>query len=321
MVFKKILVLNFFFLFFVWPHLAFAKPKAPQQKNKNQEYGQGRPQAQRPLKKVFFTHEYSFLAAPVHQIKGASDKVTTLSHQLSFGSFILLNRKSWLNLSAFYEFNDYQFRDRGDFFDADPTAFDNAFSFSFQALTKVGLSKRWSLLAMASPRFSGAYGASLGDSFTMTNFVLAEYQTSKKFAFSFGAMVIGPRLEDNPLIVPIAGFRWRPNQKISLQTKGPALVFDYQFNRQLVLSNEISWEDREYRLGPGSAYPNGVYQEMQVPLKVGLKWQAKRWLMFYPFVGGYVWGQVKIENAAGQTIKKESFDPGFLGGLKIEVRH
>ncbi len=133
------------------------------------------------------------------------------------------------------------------------------------------LDDRWTLLGGAIVEFSGESGADVGDSVTFGGYGGATYRVSDDLSLTFG-VIAKSRLEDDALVVPLLGLRWRINEMFSLTTEGLGARLSAKVSDQMTVSVFGRYEIRDFRLDDEAAVPGGIVQDTRLPIGATIEW-------------------------------------------------
>lgn len=130
----------------------------------------------------------------------------------------------------------------------------------------------WSRFVRGGIMFSGESGAKAEDSLIYNGMGGAEYAWSKDLSFQMGLLGTS-RLEADPLVLPMVGFRWRPAPGWMVATEGPGLKINGPLRRDLQFTLNAGWMTRAWRLDADAPTPEGVLATDAIRLETGLLWK------------------------------------------------
>jgi hypothetical protein len=142
----------------------------------------------------------------------------------------------------------------------------------------------WSRFFRGGIMASGESGAKTEDSLLYNGMGGAEYTISKNLSLQMGLLGT-TRLEENPLVLPLVGFRWRPAPGWMVATEGPGLTISGPVRRDLKFTLNAGWMTRAWRLDADAPAPAGVLETEAIRLETGLRWKPGHAWQFEARVG------------------------------------
>jgi hypothetical protein len=115
--------------------------------------------------------------------------------------------------------------------------------------------------------------------------------------------------------------RWRLVNPLPSGPVGPAgLELDYRFDNGWNLGLGLAYRSIRFRLDEDGPVPGGVGEENGVPvfLRASTRFGAQSTFMAY--AGAMVSGELELEDADGNGIDQQSFDPSALLGVLLSTR-
>lgn len=113
----------------------------------------------------------------------------------------------------------------------------------------------------------------------------AEYAINPKISVQMGILAT-TRLEDDPLVLPLLGFRWRPTPLWLIATEGAGIKISGPIQRDLNFMLNAGWLTRAWRLDDDQPEPGGILAMEAIRLETGLRWKKGR---IWQFEGGLGW--------------------------------
>ena len=263
---------------------------------------------------------------PVYQGKGDFDNGGDFSMSGALvrgGTAYNLGDGSRVGVTLNYDYYDFSFSNNNAFGTTAPWSTVQRYGVTVPMSFAVG--DGWSVGFSPSVDWFKENGADSGDSLVWG----ATFTGAKKFAdgnrlglgvgaFSqiektkvFPFLMVDWRLSD----------RWRLINPLPTGPTGPAgLELDYRFDGGWTAGVGASYRVLRFRLSDTGPVSNGVGQESGVPvfLRVTRNFSEQMALHFY---GGVVaGGKLRVENASGDKLREEDFDPAPLVGLTFVGR-
>lgn len=191
------------------------------------------------------------------------------------------------------------------------------FQFGQSARGFVAPSVRWAYEDGASKSDSVTYGVFAGVSWQVND--------SLRIGPAFGAF---SELEGGSVSAfPALLLDWEISDRISLSTgsgvaatQGPGLRLSYAYSDALDLSLAARIEDAEFRLDKSGLAPGGVGNDSSVPVVVALDYNPNPGFSVSVYAGAAFEGELKLEDASGNQVSKQSYETAPLAGLAFRLR-
>jgi len=237
---------------------------------------------------------------------------------LNFG--LPINERFRMSLNTDVEASNYTF-DSGPAAGAFDDPFDNVYRFRFSPGFYYGVNQRWGILGGGIIELAGESDADVGDSATYGGFVGARHAFNEKFALT-GGVQVKTRIEDNLLFIPIIGFEWNVNSRVTLSTSGPGfgLRLNAVLNEQWSFSAAASWEVRDFRLAEDAPIASGIARDERVPVIVGFIFKPKPAITLSLYGGAIVWQELSLDDSDGDEIAEDNTDPTGIVGFSASFR-
>ncbi|MFU8828599.1 MAG: hypothetical protein ACNA8P_04095 [Phycisphaerales bacterium] len=222
-----------------------------------------------------------------------------------------------------HEISDYDFNRPGGLF---PGAVDTQDPFDEVHETRASLGflyaldEQWSLFGTGVLRAGFEGGARFEDSLTGGGFGGFGYAFTEEFSMQFGLGVL-TRLEDDPLVIPIVGFRWQITDTLRAESEGIAGRLSWAATDDFTLSAFARYSTRDYRLDRSNDFlPGGVLRDDRLVLGAGATWTPSPAVQVSAEVGASVWQRFRFYDEAGNELNDPNTDPQFLIGGRVEFR-
>ncbi len=181
------------------------------------------------------------------------------------------------------------------------------------------INKRWSWMAKVTGAFTGETDADAWKSFNAGMLAGAGYTVNPKLKLVL-AVVTSSMLADQPLVFPIIGFDWMPNDRLRVATRGPGLDIIMKLTPETTLTVKGRWEYRRYHLDEDRApEPGGIFRDQRVNAGIELSRRFYRRVELTLEAGTSVYQQFKLENSDEDTIERINTDPEAYLGAKVSV--
>lgn len=115
--------------------------------------------------------------------------------------------------------------------------------------------------------------------------------------------------------------RWRLVNPLPTGPTGPAgLELDYDFGGGWTAGVGVAYRVLRFRLSETGAVSNGVGEESGVPVFLRVTHNFSSQLAMHLYGGVVTGGKLTVENASGDKLREEDFDPAPLVGLTVVGR-
>lgn len=189
-----------------------------------------------------------------------------------------------------------------------------------------GVDEQWTLFAIPTLRFYGESGASTGDSATGGALAGASYRINDRLTLGPGVGVFS-RLEDSVNVFPILIVDWKITDRLSLETgrglaatQGPGLNFNYRLSDAWSLGLGGRYESLQFRLDDKGPAPDGVGEDRSIPLYLSATYNHGRDLQLSAVAGVELDGEIRLDDADGKRIAKDSYDTAPFLGVTFSAR-
>ncbi|WP_422049521.1 hypothetical protein [Shimia sp.] len=127
-------------------------------------------------------------------------------------------------------------------------------------------------------------------------------------------------------VFPALLLDWQISDRFSLTTgptlgasQGPGLSLRYALDDDWGVTLSARRESNRFALSDRGATPGGAGEDTSVPVVVSLNYKPRPSMNFAVFAGAEFDGQLEVENAAGTTVRKESYDTVPLLGIAVSL--
>ena len=200
-----------------------------------------------------------------------------------------IDAKRSLGLGVGFEESSYDFTAGSGVF-ADP--FESVSQISLGATLATRESEGLSWMATAYTAMGYESGARIGDGLTVGGGATATFRVHKAILLTVGGFA-NTRLEDAPLFFPWLQLDWQPTERLHIGQEGSGVGVGYSWLEDLSAYANVSFVERQFRLGPGGVAPRGVARDDEFALNVGIVWEAAEHLRVELF-GGVAFRQLAL---------------------------
>jgi len=216
----------------------------------------------------------------------------------------------------------YDFNDQSGFGGGEPWHKVNDTRLTFSG--RFGLGNRGQMFIVPTLRFNGESGASASDSRTWGVYAAAAWQVRENLTIGPGFGVFS-RLEHSARFFPILAIDWGIGERWNLSTgrglaasQGPGLTLSYKLNEDWSLGLTGRFENVEFRLDDKGPAPGGVGRDRSMPIVFSARLKPNDRLNLNVFTGLAVNGELKLRNAAGDTVEETDYDPAMVFGAAFD---
>lgn len=269
---------------------------------------------------------FTLSASPVHQgrtdLQGGGDMAST-SLLLRAGISTALRGGHRSGLTLNYDHADYDFGGATAFGGRAPWGSVERYGLSLPL--SYALQDGWSLGIAPSVDWFGERGADSGESMTWGGIFTANkrYANGNRLGFGFGAFDRFEKTSVFPLILVDwkLSERWKLVNPLPAGPTGPAgLELDYRFDSDWNLGIGAAWRSTRFRLATGNAVANGIGEERGVPVFLRASRSFGRQAALNLYAGVVTNGQLRVEDAAGNTLRRVDYDTAPVIGATFTLR-
>lgn len=169
--------------------------------------------------------------------------------------------------------------------------------------------------------FAVGDGAPLGDALTYGGVGVLAWRLSDEL--SLAAVLIGSsRLDDDPLLLPVAGFDWRPSERLRFEltgdVAGPTLRARYRVADDWWASLAGRWESNVYRI-ESDATGLGTLLDEQLTALAGVTWTPSPRVALGLRAGAALADTIVVDDRDTGRIGSERFGPSPVFGVTLEL--
>jgi hypothetical protein len=263
---------------------------------------------------------------PVYQGKGDFDNGGDFSMSgavVRGGASYDLGGGSRAGVTLNYDYYNFSFSDNGAFGSRAPWGTVQRYGVTAPMSFAVG--DGWSVGFAPSVDWFRENGADTGDSLVWgaTLSGARKFADGNRLGFGFGAFA---QIEKNTffpfLIIDWRlGERWRLINPLPTGPTGPAgLELDYEFGGGWTAGVGVAYRVLRFRLSETGPVNNGVGEERGVPVFLRVTHNFSSQMAMHLYGGVVTGGKLTVENASGDKVREEDFDPAPLVGLTFVGR-
>jgi hypothetical protein len=259
-----------------------------------------------------------------HQFSTDVDDGSSFSRstaRLRAGAPLFQNSSTSIGLTTGYVFEDYDFDDAA----VEPWSELHRARLGLVATSEVG--DRWSYLIAPYASANFESGADFGESLTYGGLAAAWYRFNDNFSFGLGAGVAS-ELEDDVFAFPLVVLSWNINDCVTLSTfpsEGfryrPGINLSWDVREDLTLGFVYQYQSDQHRLNEDSlAAADGVGEFRQHRLSLAATYRFTDNLGLTAHAGVGLAGELEVQDADGDTVAEEDFDPSLILGVEAAYR-
>ncbi len=173
-------------------------------------------------------------------------------------------------------------------------------------------------------QFARGDGADWGESWKTGAILSYSRVYSDNLTLGFG-MGIYSGLEETQAF-PVLFINWQINESWRLSNpfrpgpSGPAgLELAYALRSGMEIGFGVAWRSERFRLDENGPFANGIGELEGVPSFLRLTWQANEAVSVDLYGGMFLFGEVTVENEAGELINRDDMDSASIGGVSISA--
>ena len=188
-----------------------------------------------------------------------------------------------------------------------------------------GLEEGWNIGFVPSFDWFHENGADAGEAFTWGGIVLATKRFEDGNRIGFGVGVFD-RIEETRafpflLVDWRISDRWRLVNPLPAGPTGPAgLELDYRLDGGWNIGVGAAWRNQRFRLSEDGAVANGIGEERGVPVFLRATHTFGEQMSLNLYAGLVTGGQLRVEDASGNTLREVDFDTAPLLGASFSAR-
>jgi hypothetical protein len=177
----------------------------------------------------------------------------------------------------------------------------------------------WSTFFRGGLIASGESGAAADDSLLYNGMGGADFAVSRRLSIQMGVLAT-TRLEEDPLVLPLVGFRWRPAPGWFVGTEGAGLKISGPIQRDLQFMIHAGWLTRAWRLDDDEPEPDGILATETIRLEAGLRWKYGAAWQFEAGLGWEPSRTYRLLDAEGRSAGIQTTEGAPLASLSATFR-
>jgi hypothetical protein len=178
----------------------------------------------------------------------------------------------------------------------------------------------WQILAIPRLRMTAEEPEDWGDGLTGGAILGFSYRFSDRLRIGPG-VGFTTELEESVAVFPILVVDWRVTDRLRIETgrslgatRGPGLLASYDIAKHWTASVGFRREELRFRLADG-----GVGEDSSFPVVAGITW-GPPWAELSLFAGAELGGELRLEDARGNTLAESDYDPAAIVGINFRLR-
>jgi len=223
-----------------------------------------------------------------------------------------------------YDYSDYSFSNPAAFGGHAPWG--NVERYGVSVPLSMALNDGWSVGIAPSVDWFGERGADSGESLSWGSLFTASkrYANGNRLGFGFGAF---DRLEKTSVFPMLLvdwklAERWKLVNPLPAGPTGPAgLEIDYHLDSDWNVGFGAAWRSTRFRLSTANAVANGIGEERGAPVFLRGSRNFGKQAALNLYAGVITNGQLRLEDAAGNTLRKVDFDTAPFVGATFTLRY
>jgi len=221
-------------------------------------------------------------------------------------------------LTLNYDHNDYSFSNPAAFGGVAPWGTVQRYGVAVPLL--FALQDGWSLGVTPSADWFRENGADTGESLVWGGVVAVSRHFANGNRLGLGIAVFDQIEETSVLPIFLIDWRlserWRLINPLPSGPTGPAgLELDYEFGNGWTLGLGAAFRKMRFRLSEDGPVANGVGEEVGIPIFLRASRSFGQQLSLDFYAGVVTGGHLRLENASGQYVREEDYDPVPLLGI------
>lgn len=239
------------------------------------------------------------------------------------GAFYAMGAGSRVGVTLNYDQYDYSFDNAGAFGTQAPWGTVRRYGISVPVSWAV--SDGWSMSVAPSVDWFGEKGASSSDSRVWGAMLsgVKQFEGGNRLGVGVGVY----RQIEKTSAFPFVVVDWRLNERWRLVNPLPSgptgpvgLELDYRLDDGWTLGGGFSYRSVRFRLADRPLARGGVGEETGVPLFLRVTRQFSPQMALHVYGGAVVGGKLRLENASGDLVEKQSFKAAPLLGVSLVGR-
>jgi len=194
-------------------------------------------------------------------------------------------------------------------------------------IARLGPGVVWPILDELTLIVSGGFGFAVGDgasldqAFTYGAVSVLAWRVTDTLSLA-AVLIASSRLDDDPLILPVVGFDWRPTERwrfeLTGDVAGPTLRGRYRLADQWWASLGGRWESNVYRIESGATGP-ATFRDEQLTALAGVTWTPSHDLALGLRAGAALADTIIVDDRGTGRIGSERFGASPVVGLVLEL--
>lgn len=223
-----------------------------------------------------------------------------------------------------YDYSNYSFSNPALFNGRAPWGSIERYGFSVPL--SLALNDGWSVGIAPAVDWSGERGAASGESLSWGGLFSASkrYANGNRLGVGFGAFDRHEKTSVFPMLLVDwkLAERWKLVNPLPAGPTGPAgLEIEYQLNSDWSVGLGATWRSSRFRLSTVNAVANGVGEERGAPVFLRASRNFSKQATLNLYAGMITNGQLRLEDAAGNTLRRVDFEATPFAGATFTLRY
>jgi len=233
-----------------------------------------------------------------------------------------IDRRSTLSFSVLAQHSSYDLEDATALApNGDP--FDDLIDLTAGVTFSRRFGERWSAFAGAIVQEASEIGEDPDDSVTFEGGGGVGYTFSEDLSVAIG-LFVDERLEDDTTVRPLVRIEWQIDERTRFLTIGPTPFgpgarLERDLDDDWMLTLRALYENREFRLGDDGVAPEGVLEDEEITLGVGLVYQPDETVRASLGVGAVLFQELELENRFGREIVDVETEPTVFVEFTLSI--
>ncbi|WP_217371812.1 hypothetical protein [Ruegeria arenilitoris] len=103
-------------------------------------------------------------------------------------------------------------------------------------------------------------------------------------------------------------------------TQGPGVSLEYAVSDAVKVGMAVRSESIRFQLDDEGLAPDGIGEDSSIPVVLSLQYAPNPGVSFTAFAGAELNGELKLENAAGREVSRQSYDTAPIAGVAFQLR-
>ena len=280
-----------------------------------------------PAKKVsFFAHGHTNLSFEGRTKSRQGGQVTSLSLDAGITAVIPVDDGTDMRATFAQSVTTYDFNGFDSFGTTRSDPIDVGLESSISVSASHSIDRQWALIGGANITSGTEPGADYGDSLTFGGFFGIMHHVHEDLSVGF-AIAGSSQLEDDANLVPLPTVMWNIDDYWTLNIGGnttvgdPGIEITHELNDDWDVGASLTVDQKQFRFeDDNSAIPDGVLEDLTVPLMFVVTWSPEPNFSISGNVGANVYREFELRDDNRNTLSDAIIKPTFAFGVSGEFR-